>query len=384
MDKNLRNLLQNERKHLYSDFSAIHKTQQKLYKEIIKEQNNLLNRYPKNERQARALVDAINSYDAKVDKWVVNAMKMEKIEKHIKGIRLKLHAGIQQPSKAFKKMGYQENSAINLLEKRNETFYPKVFHGLIEKVSSFYSPGFTFTRGEAKIPEKVDLDLSKKTLQVRKNRLTAELKVLHKEVHEWKNELEGLTKQVLQSQKDIQNPDFRTEFITGLESHHSIDNITRPVLDSVESLHSSMLSYGAALIHLHKKDEQLFETREKINSSKEYVEGSKTLKELNYKRGDALATLTKVHRNHYTPQVLGAIDYIRSQGAEVERAVNVHRRLDTNNNIQIRRDLQTGGSFADRTNAAKDQAKTMQNRRLGIINQDKSRKPNDSKQKSDR
>lgn len=373
MDKQLRKLLQDERKYLYADFSTLHKTQQKLYNEITKEQNNLLNKFPENETQAKKLIDPINSYENKIEMWVANAMRMEKMEKHIQSIRLKLHAGFSQPSKAFERMGYQENSARIMLEKRNEQFYPKVFQQLISNITSFLGQNVTFARGEAKIPQSVDLNLSKKTLQTRKDRLSAEFKVLHKESNEWKNDLKTLTKQVLKHREDLENPDFRMDFKRGLESHHSIEHIAGPVINSIESLHSSMLNYAESLIHLNKKEGELFETRAQINGKEQYVNGSHTLKSLNYQRGQALTDLKAISKEYYTPKVLSAIDYVRGLGAGVLRTVDVDKHVQTDRKLQQVSQLKAQGSFADRANRAKKMAGDFQQNRPTTSNHEKSR-----------
>lgn len=373
MDKQLRKLLQNERKYLYTDFSALHKTQQKLYNEILKEQNSLLNKFPENETQAKKLIDPINSYENKVEMWVANAMRMEKMEKHIQSIRLKLHAGFYKPSKAFESMGYQENSARNMLEKRNEQFYPKVFQQLISTITSLLGQNITFARGEAKIPESVDLNLSKKTLQMRKDRLSAEFKVLHKESNEWKHDLETLTKQVLKHREDLENPDFRMDFKRELESHYSIEHIAGPVINSIESLHTGMLNYADSLIDLNKKEGELFETRAQINGKEQYVNGSNTLKNLKYERGQALADLKTISKDYYNPKVLAAIDYTRSLGAGVLRTVDIHKLVQADRKVRQIAQLKAKGSFADRANHAKKMAGDFQQSRPTTSNKEKSR-----------
>ncbi|MDA9462274.1 hypothetical protein [Enterococcus mundtii] len=373
MDKHLKKLLQNERDYLYTDFSSLHKTQQKLYNEINKEQNNLLNNFPANERQAKNLVDRVNTYDDKVRTWVANAMRMEKMEQHIRAIRSKLHGGINKPSKTFERIGYQENSARIMLEKRNEQFYPKMFHELISKTSSFHGPNFTFTVGEAKIPEPVDLNLSKKTLQTRKDRLTSEFKDLHNESNKWKNKLNGLTQEVIKNSIDLENPDYRREFKRALKSHHSIEHVAAPIVNSIDSLHSSMLNYADSLIRLHKKEGELFETRKQINDKEQYVNGSKTLKKLGYERGQALADLKAVGKDYYTPKLLSAIDYTRSLGAEVLRTVDVHKIVETDKKVQQVSQLKAKGSFADRTKRAKKMAGDFQQNRPTTSNHEKSR-----------
>ncbi|MDA9429444.1 hypothetical protein B834_1942 [Enterococcus mundtii 1A] len=373
MNKQLRKLLQDERKYLYADFTTLHKTQQKLYNEIIKEQNNLLNKFPENETQAKKLIDPINSYENKIEMWVANAMQMEKMEKHIQSIRLKLHAGIHQPSKAFERMGYQENSARIMLETRNERFYPHVFQQLISKITSFIGQNVTFSRGEAKIPRSIDLNLSKKTLQTRKDRLSAEFNALHKESNKWKNDLRNLKEQVLQYRKDLANPDFRRDFKIDLELHHSINFVAGPVIQSIESLHSSMLKYAESLILLNKKEGELFETRAQINGKEQYVNGSHTMKNLNYQRGQALADLKTISKKYYTPEVLVAIDYARDLGAGVLRTVDVDKHVQMNRKLQQIAQLKTKGSFVDRANHAKNMARDFQRNRPTTSNHEKSR-----------
>ncbi|MDY4307020.1 hypothetical protein SNF32_05445 [Enterococcus mundtii] len=149
-----------------------------------------------------------------------------------------------------------------------------MFQQLISNITSFLGQNVTFARGEVKIPQSVDLNLSKKTLQTRKDRLSAEFKVLHKESNEWKNDLKTLTKQVLQHREDLENPDFRMDFKRGLESHHSIEHIAAPVINSIESLHSSMLNYAESLIHLNKKRENFLKPERKSTGKSSMLMGA--------------------------------------------------------------------------------------------------------------
>lgn len=133
-----------------------------------------------------------------------------------------------------------------------------------------------------------------------------------------------------------------------------------------------MLNYAESLIHLNKKEGELFETRAQINGKEQYVSGSHTLKSLNYQRGQALTDLKAISKSHYTSKLLSAIDYVRSLGVGV-RTVDVDKLVQTDRKLQQVAQLKAQGSFADRTNRAKKMAGDFQQNRPTKSNHEKSR-----------